>query len=95
MSLFLWSTCWLTCAGLAWLLYRLCTHHPRRWRAPWPMSVAAIALFALACWLTARATASPVPVAVAIVLTLSMLWLALVPLLSTWWRHRRAAGHGA
>ncbi|MGH8085255.1 MAG: hypothetical protein ACREPV_08250 [Lysobacter sp.] len=91
MSLFL---C-LSCAGLAWLLYRMCSHHPRRWRVPGRVGAAAIGLFAAVCWLVARDTGTGLAVAVFIVLTLSMLWLTLVPLLATWWRHRRATGHGA
>lgn len=90
MSLLLW----LSCAGLAWVLYRLCTHHPRRWRAPRVAAIGAGALFAAVCWLAMRATGTGGAVALFIVLTLSMLWLAVVPLLATWWRHR-GTGHGA
>ncbi len=90
MSLFLW----LSCAALAWVLYRLCTHHPRRWRTPRLAAIGAGALSVAVCWLAVRDAGTDLAVAVFIVLTLSMLWLAVVPLLATWWRHRRA-GHGA
>jgi len=86
---------WLSCVALAWVLYRLCTHHPRRWRAPRLAALVGGVLLAAACWLAARSTGTGGAVAFFVVLTLSMLWLALLPLLATWWRLRRGAGRGA
>ena len=87
---------WLSSVVLAWVLYRLCSHHPRRWRAPWLAAIVAVALFAAACVLAARIAGTDGVVAFFVVLTLSMLWLALLPLLATWWRRRgKEPGHGA
>lgn len=86
---------WLSSVALAWVLYRLCTHHPRRWRAPRLAALGAGVLFVAACWLAMRIAGTGGAVAFFVVLTLSMLWLALLPLLATWWRLRGGAGHGA
>jgi hypothetical protein len=80
----------LSCAALAVVLYRLCLHHPRRWRAPRLAGMAAAVLLAVIVWLAAREAS--VVVAVFIVLNVMMAWLALVPLLATWWRWRSHDG---
>ena len=84
-------TCLLT-ALLAWLLHRLCLHHPRRWRRPLPVAALAAAVALLAWRAAGRGGLGAVDFFIA--LTLTMLWLVLVPLASTWWRSR-AAAHGA
>lgn len=86
---------WLPCAALAWVLYRLCAHHPRRWRAPWTAAAGAGGFVAAACGFAQWSAGTGLAVACFVVLTVTMLWLALLPLLATWWRLRGRSGHGA
>lgn len=74
-------------AVLAAVLYRLCRHHPARWRhASWVAALVVPSIIAIPFLLSTQMTAG---VAVAVTLTAMMFWLGLIPLLETGWRMRR------
>lgn len=84
------ASMWLACLLLGWVLFRLCSHHPRRWRRPAVAAAGAALLGAALWWAAARWGAQDAPAAFFFVLTWLILALIAVPLVHAGWQRRGA-----